>query len=321
MNNSGATWWMVGALIVALGACDIFLPGDTRPDIPGKLVFATRKEGERRNIYTMNADGSKLRRITDAKFGASGPSWFNNGKSIVYVTEDFGVSGASALWQIDANGKNNRPVLENGISGGGLWGSLPVFSPDGNMLAYVVCIFCQGFRDNEHIFLYDALRDTTFSVSENFHNDTFPKWSPDGSKIAFVSSRTGTGEIFLMNRDGTNHTLLADNQNPAIPVWNHNGTRLLYSNSVNQSLRILRIFDLETKSTQDIDDINLQDFEGNSVWPEGWADNETKVLLRGRDNTTRREILFVYDIVEKKSYKLPFDFENTLGGIDWYVDE
>jgi Tol biopolymer transport system component len=30
-----------------------------------------------------------------------------------------------------------------------------------------------------------------------------PAWSPDGTKIAFVSARDGTGDIYLMNADGT----------------------------------------------------------------------------------------------------------------------
>ncbi|HRC88163.1 MAG TPA: peptidase S41, partial [Thermoanaerobaculia bacterium] len=38
--------------------------------------------------------------------------------------------------------------------------------------------------------------------SSNAH-DRLPSWSPDGSKIAFVSDRTGEEEIYLINQDGS----------------------------------------------------------------------------------------------------------------------
>mgnify|MGYP002039680198 CR=1 FL=1 len=55
-------------------------------------------------------------------------------------------------------------------------------------------------------------------------SDETPSWSPDGSKIAFHSSQSGSGfnnfDIYVMNADGTNHTLLTDNfWNDTYPDW------------------------------------------------------------------------------------------------------
>ena len=45
-------------------------------------------------------------------------------------------------------------------------------------------------------------------------------WSPDGSKIAFVSDRDGNDEIYVMNADGSNQTRLTNNTVTDIsPVW------------------------------------------------------------------------------------------------------
>jgi TolB protein len=47
-----------------------------------------------------------------------------------------------------------------------------------------------------------------------------PAWSPDGSRIAFLTGRDGNGEIYVMNADGSGPTNLTNN--PAEdydPVW------------------------------------------------------------------------------------------------------
>jgi Tol biopolymer transport system component len=46
-------------------------------------------------------------------------------------------------------------------------------------------------------------------------------WSPDGSKIAFVSSRDGKANIYVMNFDGSGQTNLSNNPagGDSNPVW------------------------------------------------------------------------------------------------------
>ena len=41
------------------------------------------------------------------------------------------------------------------------------------------------------------------NLTNNVAVDSWPAWSPDGTKIAFTSQRDGNGEIYSMNADGT----------------------------------------------------------------------------------------------------------------------
>ena len=58
-------------------------------------------------------------------------------------------------------------------------------------------------------------------------NDWFPRWSPDGMRIAFLSNRDGNSEIYVMNADGSDVTNLTNSPgNELYPVWSPDGSRI-----------------------------------------------------------------------------------------------
>jgi TolB protein len=60
-------------------------------------------------------------------------------------------------------------------------------------------------------------------------DDAFPKWSPDGTKIAFWNRGAGNPEVFVMDADGSNPINLTNN--PADDVaydWSPDGTLIAF---------------------------------------------------------------------------------------------
>jgi Tol biopolymer transport system component len=66
-------------------------------------------------------------------------------------------------------------------------------------------------------------------LTNNAALDWNPAWSPDGTKIAFMSTRTGAGDIYKMNADGTNVVRLTTTTAPeGAPSWSPNGTKIAF---------------------------------------------------------------------------------------------
>lgn len=63
-----------------------------------------------------------------------------------------------------------------------------------------------------------------------------PAWSPDGSRLAFTSARTGDTEVWVMKADGSGQTQLTRRDGPdREPTWSPDGTSIAYSRRVGDS--------------------------------------------------------------------------------------
>jgi Tol biopolymer transport system component len=60
-------------------------------------------------------------------------------------------------------------------------------------------------------------------------SDTAPSWSPDGSQVAFTSSRSGNWEIYLVDlQSGTERRLTDHGAADVAPAWAPDGRRLAF---------------------------------------------------------------------------------------------
>jgi hypothetical protein len=99
-------------------------------------------------------------------------------------------------------------------------GLYPSFSPDG---AQVV------FQRNSNIFVMNN-DGTNLHQITNTGLDASPAWSPNGTKIAFASRRTGRWQIFLMNEDGTSQVNISNSSaDDRLPAWSFNGASIAFT--------------------------------------------------------------------------------------------
>lgn len=66
-------------------------------------------------------------------------------------------------------------------------------------------------------------------LTNSLGDDNSPAVSPDGTKILFVSDRTGLAELYVMNLDGTGFKNLTDNTaRETNPAWSPDGRRIVF---------------------------------------------------------------------------------------------
>jgi len=67
-------------------------------------------------------------------------------------------------------------------------------------------------------------------LTDGTADDISPVWSPNGKKIAFVSSRDKNKEVYVMNADGSEQTNLTRHRaDDWTPAWSPDGTKIVFS--------------------------------------------------------------------------------------------
>ncbi len=242
---------------------------------PVRAVADTIAFNSNGNIYTMNADGTDLIKLTRG----SSPSWSPDGTKIVY---SFGLGrfrgDPDDIYIMDANGAN-RVNLTKGRHKGN---SGPAWSPDGITIA-----FRSNRDENFEIYVMNADGKNSKNLTLHLDSDSWPTWSPDGRKIAFWSSQVAEGmrnhsDIFVMDADGANRTNITQNSRASnrTPSWSPDGSKIAFAavrnvNRVDLWNSDLDIFVMNADGTNPV---RLTE-DARFNWAPSWTSNGKKILF------------------------------------------
>ena len=145
------------------------------------------------DIYIMNADGSNVRRLTDASGYDGGPFFSPDGERIVW--RHFEENGAIAdIWTMKTDGSDKRRITDfQSMS----WA--PFYHPGGK---YIIFTSNKLGFENFELFLVDIdgkREPVRVTFTPGF--DGLPVFSPDGKKLCWTSGRTDNGKAQLFLAD------------------------------------------------------------------------------------------------------------------------
>jgi Tol biopolymer transport system component len=169
--------------------------------------------------------------LTFGNPAVTSPTWTADGHEIIFAD-----SRESDLWRVavrTSRGRRDQPLRLESL-GQNIFD--PAISRRGNHLAYTHWIFhasigriaAPGAGRKSPVNANDVL---TFMSSTR--SDYLPQFSPDGSRVAFVSTRSGHPEIWVCKTDGSNAVQLTSLGAPWVtaPRWSPDGDRIAFDSN------------------------------------------------------------------------------------------
>ncbi len=130
------------------------------------------------------------------------PSWSPDGKQLLYVSNPETIYGSGAIWRRATDGGEAVPVRVEETT----WRARPDWSPDGKRVIYSSYL---GRQWHQLWLTTAAGGGDPVPLSYGDYDVTAARWSPDGSKIAYIANEHGDLEIRVQEMLGGKVSRLA----------------------------------------------------------------------------------------------------------------
>lgn len=166
-----------------------------------RVAFASNRSGSW-DLYTIDATGANLARLTVSAAQDGWPAWTPDGSGIVFAST---TSDRAQLYRIDGRGVQrllNSPTSD----------TEPAVAPNG-----AIAFSAQTMSSTGEIFVLDPGQATPRQLASIGGLNSSPSWSPDGARLAFVGSREGRSDLYVVGADGrglARLTVAGQNQRP-----------------------------------------------------------------------------------------------------------
>jgi len=179
------------------------------------------------NIWKIPEAGGAPVQVTHHKDGSLFfPSLSSDGKVLMYE-DDFGI------WKLEtASGKTSEVKID--IASDPKENNLEVLTIKDDADSFSLSPSTQRATISAHgeIFTIATDHGDIGRVTNSFWRDSYPRWSPDGKWIAYVSDQSGRDEVWIASPDGENPKKLSDADSEKLGLaWLPDSKSLLFTAS------------------------------------------------------------------------------------------
>ena len=195
-------------------------PGDLDPAFSpdGRLLAFVRTEMDgRQDVAVVTVNGGRVRRLAREQKGVTGLDWTADGREVVYAANR---DGAAGLWRVGLDGGDPRWVSLGADAG-------EIAAPSVGRAGGVA--FARQLVRSQVVEV--GADSTVRSVAPSTRDDRQPAVSPDGRRVAFVSTRSGSHEVWVARADGSGAARLTDFGGARVsgPRWSPDGRSVVVS--------------------------------------------------------------------------------------------
>jgi Tol biopolymer transport system component len=250
-----------------------------------RIAFISDRSGSVQ-VYVMNADGSAETRLSESwttqVSRTSRPAWSPDSSKV--AVSDYR-NGKWEIYAMNADGSEETRLTQTGsnIESPADYAP-PSWSPDGSKIAFTAAPDRHLTGNLEYseagwlvteIAVMNADGTGKERLTTNRTPDFSPAWSPEGSKIAFVSEHGGGIGTYVINPDGTGEARLANDWDIDGPIWSPDGSKLAYIGGPNGGTEI---FVMNADGTGEIRVAQRSDrIDG----PLSWSPDGSKIAFSG----------------------------------------
>ncbi len=202
-----------------------------------QLMFARNHQvGEPDELWIVSAAGGEPTRLLSERGRISSPpKWSSDGRSAVFSSNR---TGHPSLFRVSLSTPDTAVAVTQ--AGSLAWD--PDISRHGHRLAYERLLRSLSIWELDLSESADKRPYLTVSSTSDTDQGPGPQFSPDGQRLAYMSDRNGTMEIWIANRDGSDAFQLTavggagtprwspDSQAVAFDVGSTNGERIVTMN-------------------------------------------------------------------------------------------
>lgn len=187
-------------------------------------------------LYVMRADGNFERRLSRNAYFDLEPSWSPDGRTIAYVrVTTFAGTLYAGIAEVGLGGGNVSSVTSGPID------LTPSYSPDGSELVFARLPRVDAPLEDAELYVVRTDGTGERALGSGVAGWS-PVWSPDGTRIAFVSYRDHdgascgsgdclpNGELYVVSADGSGlRRLTRSTADDEHPTWSPDGTQIAYA--------------------------------------------------------------------------------------------